>query len=323
MQNSRQHSSWGAVLTDIAQHLPSSYGTMYDDGDKITHGHETTHGINSHLRNYFNETGQKANGFYVLEDRGVIVVEPRIRKSQVAAFVPQVLRGPRFGMYITGQTAWDDRPLYVWDEWVSYTNGGAVGIDLADRGMWHYGSRDAVVGQLEFTVYAIATAMAVERHDPEGFAANDQLREFLAWNAKRAMDGYRRGAEIPDFHMSSQGPYYQALLEHPDAEPLRAFVRRLFGDPWTRRVLFGEEGDDPDGGEGGGGPDDPDGGEGGGGPDGPDDGGGNDDVLPGDADADGVPDDLDLCSGTPPGARVWKYGEWIGCAAGQYRDADR
>jgi hypothetical protein len=40
----------------------------------------------------------------------------------------------------------------------------------------------------------------------------------------------------------------------------------------------------------------------------------------GDSDRDGVGDALDLCGGTPAGATVWTSGEWIGCAAGQWRD---
>jgi uncharacterized protein YkwD len=50
---------------------------------------------------------------------------------------------------------------------------------------------------------------------------------------------------------------------------------------------------------------------------------GNADAAGGpDADADGVPDSVDRCSNTPAGAAVWTSGEWIGCAAGQFRDGD-
>jgi hypothetical protein len=41
----------------------------------------------------------------------------------------------------------------------------------------------------------------------------------------------------------------------------------------------------------------------------------------GDADGDGVPDATDLCSKTPSGSPVWREGEWLGCGAGQHRDA--
>jgi hypothetical protein len=41
-----------------------------------------------------------------------------------------------------------------------------------------------------------------------------------------------------------------------------------------------------------------------------------------DADGDGVPNEEDLCSGTPKGAPVLKQPEWLGCATKQRRDDD-
>ncbi len=302
--------SWGPVLTDIENHLPSQYGTQYRDADKITHGHETSHGIHAHIRNYFNKTGKRANGFYALEDKGVLVVEPNMRKSAVAQFVPASLRGSRYSLYITGQTAWDDTPLYVWDEWNAYVNGGAVGTDLVKRGLWKGGWRDGVNGQLEFTVYAIATAMAVEKNDPTYLETNAQFREFLAWNTRRAMTLYRVGAVMPDFKWAEQDAYYGKMKTSPDAEAWRAFARKLFGTSFTNEVLFGDAvvPEEPDAGP-------PDAG-----------GGGTPDADPpppsgGDADQDGVPDALDVCTKTASGANVWTEGEWVGCAGGQRRDA--
>jgi hypothetical protein len=42
-----------------------------------------------------------------------------------------------------------------------------------------------------------------------------------------------------------------------------------------------------------------------------------------DNDADSIPDQDDLCSDTPPGAVVWKMGQWMGCSAGQFKDPPR
>jgi hypothetical protein len=125
-QNSKTGSGWGTALTDIAQHLPLSYGDTYWDSDLMTAGHETTHGINSELRNNYNKTGKQANGFYVLDDQAAIIVDPKIRKSAVAAYVPTSLRGDRYSTYVTGQTEWDDTPTYLFDEWVAYTNQSAI-----------------------------------------------------------------------------------------------------------------------------------------------------------------------------------------------------
>jgi len=304
-EKSLSDSSWGPVLTDIENHLPASYGTTYRDSDKITHGHETSHGIHSHIRNYFNKTGKRANGLYVLSDRGVIVVEPNIRKSQVAAFVPASLRGSRYSLYITGQTEWDDTPLYVWDEWNAYVNGGAVGTDLVKRGLWKYGWRDGVNGQLEFAVYAVAVAMAVQKHDPAYLEGNQQFREFLAWNLRRTMSIFREGQKMKDFAWAEQDAYYEKLKTSADAETWRSFFKGFFGDAFTSEVLFGTVdggGDVPDAGP----PSTPDAGP---------------PTPSGDSDGDGIPDAVDTCGKTPAGANVWREGEWIGCAGGQRRDS--
>jgi len=236
-QQSDSDPRWCDVLTDIRNHLPASYGDYYWDSDLVTAAHETTHGINSVLRNDYNDTGDTANGFYALGDRAAIVVEPDIRKSQVNAYVPASLRGPRYQTYLVGQTDWDDTPLYLWDEWVAYTNGAAAGVDLVQCGKWSYGWRDAVMGPLEFTVYALAVGRAVAALDPGYFADYPQFREFLAWNARRAMDLYRAGSQMADFAWTDQDDYYQALRTGGDAEPLRAFARDTYGDAWASQVL--------------------------------------------------------------------------------------
>lgn len=236
-QHTRSNSAWGAELTDIIRHLPLSYGDTYADSDLVTYGHETTHGINSHLRNYRNMTGRRANGFYVMNDRGVIIVEPNIRKSAVAPYVPASLRGSRFALYVQGSSAWDDRPLYIFDEWVAYTNGSEVGVGLARAGLWRYGWRDAVAGTLEFVVYSMAVAMAVEAGDPTYFRGDAQFRSFIQWNTRRAMTLYREGSASPHFRWDTQDNYLRALRTSPDAEALRTFIRRTFGRAWAAEVL--------------------------------------------------------------------------------------
>ncbi len=229
--------TWCEELTDIRNHLPASYGDYYWDSDLVTAAHETTHGINAHVRNNYNDTGEVANAFYVLGDRAAIVIEPGIRKSQVNAYVPQALRGPRYDLYLEGQTDWDDMPLYLWDEWVAYTNGGVAGVSQVQCGEWNAGWRDAVMGPLEFTVYALAVGMAVKALDPDYFTSYDQFREFLAWNARRAMDTYRAGKDLPDFAWDEQEQFHQTLRTAAGAEAMRAFARDTFGDAWAEEVL--------------------------------------------------------------------------------------
>lgn len=238
-QESRTSSdpSWGLRLTDIAQHLPPSYGDQYWDTDLLTAAHETTHGINSDLRNYHNDTGQTVNGFYVLGDCGVIVVEPNLRKSDVIPYLPQALRGYRYDTYITGQTAWDDTPTYIFDEWVAYTNHGDVGVELVEAGLWTYPWQDGVSGSLEFTIYSLALGMAVKALDPTYFSSNQQFREFLAWNARRAMTIFRKGKDMPAFTWDDQDAMYEALRTSGAAADMRQFCRDTWGEPFTNELL--------------------------------------------------------------------------------------
>ncbi len=234
---SRSNPAWGADLTDVANHLPSSYGNQYWDDDPITASHETSHGIHAHLRVYVYQGNQRVNAFYVLGDRAAYVVEPGIRKSAIATHVPASLRGSRYSLYITGQVAWDDTPLYIWDEWNAYVNGAEVGVELASGGLWTRGWRDAVMGPIEFNVYALATAMAVKAGDPTYFAASTQFKEFLAWNLRRSMDLFRAGRVLEDFAWDDQDVYYDKLKTSADADALRRFTRETYGDAWTLAAL--------------------------------------------------------------------------------------
>lgn len=328
-QQSKSDPSWGSALVDIAQHLPSSYGDTYWDSDLMTAGHETTHGIDSELRNNWNKTGKRANGFYVLGDRAAIIVEPNIRKADCADYIPSSLHGPRYDLYIVGQTEWDDTPTYVFDEWIAYTNGGEVSTELVERGIYHGGWTDAVFGQLEFVVYSNAVAMAVQKKDPSYWSSADgaQFKQFVAFSTKRAMDVYRVGSKMSDFAWSDMDKYYENMKSSPDAGDWRSFVRGLFGSGWADEVIFGGPPSvDPDAGPpsvDAGPPPSPDSGPPPSVDSGPppvDDAGPPPTPPTDDEDGDGIVDSIDLCSHTPHGAQVWTSGEWIGCAAGQFRD---
>ena len=237
LQRTSTDASWGAVLTDIVQHLPRSYGDTYFDADTVTSGHETSHGIHSHIRNTMNDTGTRANGFYVLDGRACLVREPDMRKSDVAAYIPPALRWSRYGLYITGSSDWDDTPLYVWDEWVAYTNGSAVGVDRSEAGLWRSGWRGTVDGTIEFTVYAMAVGMAAEARDPGYFTREPNFLAFLVWNARRAIRLFRAGRVIPDFAWDEQDAYFERWRSGAEAEEMRSWMRRTLGDAVVDELL--------------------------------------------------------------------------------------
>jgi len=236
-QPSFGQTSYGTDLNDIGRHLPASYGTQYWDANALTAGHETSHGIHAHLRNYENTTGTRANAFYVLGNKAAFVTEPNIRKSDIKSRIATPLRGPRYQLYLVQQTAWDDTPLYVFDEWNAYINGAEVAIDQVTNGLYTAGWTDAVMGPLEFTAYAIATAKTISELDPQYFASNVQFKRFTAWNIKRAMGLYEQGRVMSQFMWADQDAYAVKLRTGAEAEPLRQFARATWGTAWCQTIL--------------------------------------------------------------------------------------
>lgn len=164
---------------DIDSHMPAQ--NIYRDADPVTSAHEQTHGINSYIRQ---QCGGRANAFYVLNNYVFIVREPNLRKSTVCQYVPQELRGDVWGLYMAGQSEWDDRPLYILDEWVAYINGAMVGRELGTVG--NRVIEADVRHCVEFAGYASALLAAVEKHDPN-YTDKAKLEEFVSYNLKRTL----------------------------------------------------------------------------------------------------------------------------------------
>ncbi len=229
---------WGPFLTDIENHLPECYGDKYSSDDPITHAHETTHGINSHLTDHYNHTGKSAYGFYVGDDRAVVLVEPKVKLSQVAAVIPKSVRGSRYKLYLKEQQKYfENHPLYVFDEWTAYTNGARVGIEQAERSTEGWDRRcDAVVGALELGIYSLGLARAVEQHDPEYLERYPQFREFLAHELRRSMAIYNRGIVMGPFRWDRR--LEVNLVRGEDTRELRRTLDDLYGPDLTVEALL-------------------------------------------------------------------------------------
>jgi hypothetical protein len=232
--NSRNMS--GSALRDIVRHLPNDQVDYYCDPDLVTCAHEVSHGIHAYLRNYENPNSEPSNAFYLLHDRACFVVEPGIWKHEVVPYVPSALREFRFSTYVSGQSAWDDTPLYLWDEWNAYVNGGEAAISLYDEGLWNEGWRDQS-GVIEFVAYGLAVGLAVEELDPSYFASDAQFTAMLAYFTRRSLDLHRRFADIDDFQFSTSDELYQTLRTSSAAAPLREFLIRTWGQQFHDEAL--------------------------------------------------------------------------------------
>lgn len=176
---------FGTILCDIESRMPR--GHQYSDKDLITWAHETTHGLNSKIRNEHYEHGRTINAFYVLNGKALVMDEPtHIRISQVAQQVPASLRGQIFDLYMIKQpqNGWDDRPLYTWDELTAYTNGTLTRTDLK------ISSREETVKYMwEMVVYGSYMAMVAER---------DIINEGLKYLLDRASVAYYSSYDTND-----------------------------------------------------------------------------------------------------------------------------
>jgi hypothetical protein len=181
----RQVGNARTAYSDVLSRAPAGgiYGAIQGDREGPIHDvHETTHRINSRVRN---SAGPNRNAAYLIGGRACVLVEPRVTLSQVASAVPPQFRFTSFGTYLGKMRAWWDRqPLYILDEWSSYLNGTAVAIEL--RGSAGSETRTAAAC-LEFIAYATALLRVVDAADPH-YAQRALLEEFIGVAITRSFE---------------------------------------------------------------------------------------------------------------------------------------
>ena len=227
---------WGAILTDIEQHLNPKHGKTYYSSDNITHGHETTHGINSDIRMALGGTGK--NGFYCLHNRAIVLTDPKCRISDVAPLIPQSLRGSRYNLYLVQQAhSWNDMPTYIFDEWVAYINGTEVGIDQVKHGLYNGrgSSSDDAIAPMEFTYYALALCQTVKQKDQEYFKQHPEFSEFIAFNIRRSVLAFREAIQMKEFNWETK--LIDTFISNQESHELRAIAVELWGQAFVNKYL--------------------------------------------------------------------------------------
>lgn len=213
VQNQRDSSS--SFFADVINHVK---GRPFSGGDRDTQAHETTHGINSEIRNSFRKTG-----FYVGNNRVILMDEPKMKLSQIADFVPDKLRAERFNLYLKQQQIhWENSPSYVMDEAVAYLNGSRVSVEEASQS--NSGRTNSVFSCVEFSVYSLSFAMAVKKYDPQYFETNTQFKQFIIWYVKNALQLYKKGQAYPQFRWNDS--YYEELKNGELGRVYREFLEK-------------------------------------------------------------------------------------------------
>ena len=216
--------------------------TNYYSSDPDTYAHEATHGLNACIRNNYNSTGELVNGFYLLEGRAIVVREPHVRKSQVANYIPTVLRNmdgtKRFNTYITGQTSFESNPLYIFDEWSAYTNGALEAISQFKTKNYQTSAILLGGGATEFMMYGTALGLAISEIDPSYFTREPRfipLYKHLV--EKTVIQILQGGVDYPRVVDQSMITYFNKLKTDSSCEKLRNFIRAYMGTGWAKKVL--------------------------------------------------------------------------------------
>ncbi|BBM88237.1 hypothetical protein [Candidatus Uabimicrobium amorphum] len=214
--------AWGNKLQDIKNHE-----VFYENNfeDLVTTAHEATHDISIHFRmNEQKYYANKINAFYVFDNHVAIIENPPVPLSKVYAFIPKVLRGELFAHYFPSPD-YENNPLYIWEEWVAYTNGAEVGLDLVQNELWKQGRRDTLLAMLEFLVYSAALVQAAQQLSPQYYKEYENFRKFFAWNAQRTWRVYKQARDLAPFDNKSHREYLQILQSNQSAVPLFSLIQ--------------------------------------------------------------------------------------------------
>ena len=237
--NTAANAKWGPLMRDIVNHSPGE-ADEFSQYDLSTNAHEKIHGINSYIcKNSVGKCNYWAGstGLYFGAGKAVLLPNPPMKRSQVRPFVPASLHGRRYKLYLLEQEHWEEYPLHILNEWSAYYFGAAVAVEAAELGIWANG-KAGQSGPVEFFVYSLAAGMALKANAPEYYAGNPQFRECLRLMGERTMKVYPLVARYPEFNWDRwDDSMYSALRNSPDAAPLRAYAREVFGPEWTASAL--------------------------------------------------------------------------------------
>ena len=217
----------GPIYKDVLEH--SKQKPFGDDAGRNINVHETVHGIHSDVRNeYEKKLGYRLNALYCLDGNIILLKEPNITIRHVIKYVPEELRSYRWNLYFVQQLSnWDDQPTYILDEWIAYILGSKCAVNDHELGIKTHRS-DAVSGCLDFSIYAVAFAMAVKEHDPNYWKNHPEFKETIKYHLIQAEQTLGAGLDISAFNSEKQDALYNNLLHHINGEDMRKFLFEEF-----------------------------------------------------------------------------------------------
>ncbi|MFM8269608.1 MAG: hypothetical protein ACKN9V_05405 [Pseudomonadota bacterium] len=255
------------TLREVYDHrAPWEDGIVYVEGKKVskmttpagTIAHELVHGINSYLRSL-----KKNHPAFYVPTLGALFLKPtQAKRIQIASFIPFELRGmdgngsgrfhdyiqtksgtePDAGTYFdptTGKKLWGETDIfYIWDEWNAYIYGGRTDLEaelLHGKEDW-----DSMTGPVEFMIYSLGGLMALNKWDVDYYKSpafqeakaafaflTEETIKLLSDGEGSSLKPERANAYLERFRQS----------QSTQAETLRRFVRKEFGEVWAKNIL--------------------------------------------------------------------------------------
>lgn len=150
----------------------------------------------------------------MLNDKAVQLEYPDTTLDIIGREVPWSLRGEVYRTtFVAMRSQFNLQPEYIFDEWTAYTNGADARRQLGIRDR-----QETLRYAIEFCVYATCVAKTDRYFRP-------QTRLFIVWQIERVLKLFK-GSGV-------QSSYLESLRNEDDAEELRAYMRRYFGEAWT------------------------------------------------------------------------------------------
>jgi hypothetical protein len=116
--------------------------------------------------------------------------------------VPQSFRGGLlqvYDLYLVKQaSAWGDRPLYLADEWVAYTNGSQVALELAESGDKDPNRWSEIQNAIYFNMFCAVVYSLTDK--------NEELTEFFRFQLNRVQQVFDKSQDHPPLRRAETGP---------------------------------------------------------------------------------------------------------------------
>jgi hypothetical protein len=224
---------------DIMTHTKPDLNPAY--GEPATEAHETLHGLHSEMRQ---KTRDNDSFVYHRDGKGMYIAEPKENMADVKNHIGASFRqmaSSNYNLYLITQPQSWKNTLYIFDEWASYIATARTAIEAKAAGQWTPGfasqHSDPVQNLAEFMYFCSATILSIKNVDPQYLKTNKQYKAAYAMTMEESVRWLNESRKPDLFPNSKAYAKFQNLQTAPDAAPVRAAIKELMGDAWTKRVM--------------------------------------------------------------------------------------